>query len=185
LDFGPAGASLVEHALKRARFRRKRLGVPIDHPAKEFDMAHVSFPARGLFATLMCGALTVLSQTASAQNTMTGPPPKPGGQPVGSSTESIEVFAPRLKVERQPINGTLQKVSLEGPVRYDDLNLRTDEGVAEFRSRITQEAADICARLAQVYPVYAAVGTSCVKDAIEDATIRANRVITQAREPTY
>jgi UrcA family protein len=109
-----------------------------------------------------------------------------GANPTGSSTEVIEVEAPRLlKFETQPTNATLQKMSLEGPVRYDDLDLRTDGGVAELRSRIAQESADICAHLALLYPVYAAAGTSCVKDAIDDANVRANRLITKVRQPSY
>jgi UrcA family protein len=157
-------------------------------------MAHlpmrVPMRAGTLFISLFCGVcLTAFPQISGAQNTTIAPPNSPavsGASPAGSSTEVIEVEVPRLlKFETQPTNGTLQKMSLEGPVRYDDLDLRTDGGVAELRSRIAQESADICGHLAQLYPVYAAAGTSCVKDAIDDANVRANRVITRVRQPSY
>lgn len=140
-----------------------------------------------LLSTLMyCSALMVLPSTSGAQNS--APATGGSGAPVSAAagTETIEVDAPRLfSFEPQRTNGSLKKASLAGRVSYADLDLRTDEGVVQLRSRIAQEAADICAQLAQVYPVYAATGTSCVKDAIQDGTIRANRVITTAREPTY
>jgi len=153
-------------------------------------MVHAAVSARGLFVTLMCGVLTLIPKMAGAQDTVTPPPSPAISAPVTGSApeppETIEVFAPRLlKFETQPTNGTLQKVALEGPALYGDLDLRTDAGVVELRSRIRQEAADLCAHLAQIYPVYAAAGTSCVKDAVEDATIRANRVVTQKRESSY
>ena len=141
-----------------------------------------------LFSALMCCALIALPATSEGQTTAPPPPANPSAAtaPATAAPETIEVEAPRLfKFETQTTNGTLQKASLEGPVSYADLDLRTDEGVVELRSRIAHEAADICAHLAQLYPVYAAAGTSCVKDAIEDGTIRANRVIRAVRQPTY
>jgi len=150
-------------------------------------MTHLPMRAGTLFISLFCGAF--FPQISGAQDTTVAPPNSPAvsaASPADSSTEVIEVDAPRLlKFETQPTNATLQKMSLEGPVRYDDLDLRTDGGVAELRSRIAQESADICAHLAQLYPVYAAAGTSCVKDAIDDANVKANRVVTKVRQPTY
>ena len=142
---------------------------------------------RTLFPALMCCAVAILPGISVAQNAAPAPSDSaPAGPMAATAPETIEVEAPRLMTfETQPTNGTLQKVSLEEPVSYADLDLRTDEGVAELRSRIAHEAADICVQLAQLYPVYAAAGTSCVKDAVEDATIRANRVITAVREPSY
>jgi UrcA family protein len=106
--------------------------------------------------------------------------------PSSAAPTTIEVEAPRLlKFETRPTNGTLRNVSLEGPVSYADLDLRTNEGVAELRSRIAHKAADICAHLSELYPVYARAGASCVNDAIETATIRANRLVTQARQASY
>ena len=144
-------------------------------------------PTGGLLSALMCCcALMILPNTAGAQNPVPGTAGAAAPVPASAATETIEVDAPRLFTPgTQRINGSLQKASLEGHVNYADLDLRTDDGVVELRSRIAQKAADICAQLSQLYPVYAASGTSCVKDAIQDGTIRANRVITQVRQPSY
>ena len=147
-------------------------------------MAYLSMRVVTLTMALVSGAAMAFPGISEAQDRTTGVG-TPAGT-AGDTPETVEVIAPRLlKFETQPTNGTLQKASLEGPVRYDDLDLRTDDGVVALRDRIANEAADICAHLAQVYPVYAAAGTSCVKDAIEDATIRANRVIQAVRSPSY
>jgi len=154
-------------------------------------MAHLPTRAGTLFVSLICGAtLTAFPQISGAQDSPVTPPNSPavsGASPAGSSPEIIEVDAPRLlKADDYPrTNGSLQKISLEGPVRYGDLDLRTDGGVAELRTRISAEAADICAHLAQLYPVYQAAGATCVKTAIDDANIRANRVIRRVRQPSY
>lgn len=153
---------------------------------------------------LICCAVMVLPTMSAAQSGPPGeaystvpaapPAPVPAPMPATDSTapasaatapETIEIQAPRLfKFETQPPNGTLQKASLEGRVSYADLDLRTDDGVAELNSRIAQEAANICAQLAQIYPVYAAAGSSCVKDAIQDGSVRASCVIAEVRQPT-
>lgn len=150
-------------------------------------MVQRRMPTFASFSALMCCcALIILPGTAAAQTPVPGTTDAAAPVQAAAADETIEVDAPRLFTPgTQRTNGNLQKASLEGHVNYADLDLRKDDGVAELRSRIAQKAADICAQLSQLYPVYAASGTSCVKDAIQDGTVRANRVIAQARQPSY
>ena len=97
------------------------------------------------------------------------------------STETIEVIGPRLRVERSPMNGPVQRISFSRLVRYDDLNLRTSSGARELRVRIRDTAHDICAQLAAAYPIPEASGTSCYRTALQDAQLRADEAIHDAR----
>ncbi len=100
---------------------------------------------------------------------------------MASSTETIEGYGPHLKVDRAPLNGPVQKVSFSRPVLYGDLNLRTASGARELKSRIRNTARDICSQLAAAYPVPEASGTSCFKTASQDALLRADEAIRDAR----
>jgi UrcA family protein len=117
------------------------------------------------------GALAFVATAASAQD-------------YGRSDEEVDVYAPHYSAEPGHLNGTLGKVSLSRPVRYDDLDLRTRDGAHELRMRVRDEARDICERLADIYPVYEANGTSCYKTAEQDALIKANAAISDARDYT-
>jgi UrcA family protein len=97
--------------------------------------------------------------------------------------EQIEVTAPHFRADNtQRLNGVLQKVSYSNIVHYDDLNLRTRSGARELRLRVRDEAQDVCARLAEAYPVREMQGTSCYKEALENALVRADAAIRDARE---
>jgi UrcA family protein len=100
-------------------------------------------------------------------------------------TESITVNAPRFHGQAARLNGPLEKVSYTGEVRYDDLNLRTRHGARELRLRVRDEAQDVCTRIAEVYPVREAPGTSCYKTALSDGLIHANEAIRDARYQRY
>jgi len=98
------------------------------------------------------------------------------------TTETIRVYAPRhFTVERRPMNGPVQKISLSRSVRYDDLDLRTRTGARELRMRVSAAAADICSQLADISRVHEQPGTSCFTDAKQDALVRADAVIRDAR----
>jgi UrcA family protein len=96
-------------------------------------------------------------------------------------SENITVNAPRFHGEASRLNGPLERVSLSGEVRYDDLNLRTRRGARILRIRVRDEAQDICMRIAEVYPVREAPGTSCYKAALDDGLIHADAAIRDAR----
>jgi UrcA family protein len=99
--------------------------------------------------------------------------------------ESITVTAPHFQGAPMRLNGPLERVSLSGAVRYDDLDLRTWRGARELRMRVRDEAQDICTRIAEAYPVREANGTSCYKSALNDGLIHADEAIVDARNYEY
>jgi UrcA family protein len=97
------------------------------------------------------------------------------------SSEQVQVTAPHFRAESAPLNGPLEKISLSSTVRTDDLNLRTRHGVRELRLRVRDEAKNVCTQLAQAYLVREAPGTSCYREAVDDAMEQADTAIDQAR----
>jgi UrcA family protein len=98
-----------------------------------------------------------------------------------TSGEKIEVYAPRFRVDRSPLNGPVNKISLSRSVYYDDLDLRTASGARELRLRVHDMARDICSQLEDASPVPEAPGTSCYRTAVKDAMWRADDAIRDAR----
>lgn len=127
---------------------------------------------------ILAGTVGVILSAAAAQSQDYG-----GDRPASytSSTETIEVYGPRLRVERAPMNGPVSKLSLSRAVRYDDLNLRTARGAGELRSRIREAAQDVCETLAAAYRVPEMPGTSCYRTALQDAMLRADSAIRDSR----
>jgi UrcA family protein len=117
-------------------------------------------------SALLAGLIVFTASSAYAQDT----------------EEQIQVTAPHYRAQSTPLNGPLEKISLSSNVRYDDLNLRTRSGARELRLRVRDEAQDVCMQLAENYAVREAPGTSCYKDALDDAMLRANTAIREARE---
>lgn len=112
------------------------------------------------------------------------------GQPYGSETayypgnapEDVEVYGPRLHVERGPLNGPLDTVAMSQAVHFDDLDLRTAWGAHELRSRIRFTARMLCRDLDEAYPYPPADGSPpCYRTAVENAMLQADRVIGDAR----
>ena len=99
-----------------------------------------------------------------------------------SNDESVQVYGPRMHVERGPLNGPVEKVSASIIVHYADLDLRSRGGARELRIRVRDAAQEVCAQLADAYPFYAASGTSCYKTALNDAMVRADEAIDSARQ---
>ncbi len=96
--------------------------------------------------------------------------------------ESVTVTAPHFRQDSSQLGGPLERVSLSGVVRYDDLNLQTREGARELRLRVRQEAQAVCRNLAAAYQVYQMNGTSCYKDALNNALLKADEAIQGARD---
>ncbi|HTQ15268.1 MAG TPA: UrcA family protein [Rhizomicrobium sp.] len=124
-------------------------------------------------AMLAGAAGLFFAASASAQDGDYGPPPGP---------ENVPVIAPHIRVEPGPLNGAPEKVSMSVNVRYDDLDLATRDGADELRWRIRATARDVCRNLAAAYPFYALNGTNCYKTARDDAMVRANEAIQNARD---
>ena len=102
-----------------------------------------------------------------------------------ASSEKIEVYAPNFRVERSPLNGPVNKISLSREVRYDDLDLRTARGVRELRLRVHDMARDVCSQLEEAYSVPEAPGTSCYRTAVKDAMWRVDDAIRDVRGYSY
>lgn len=127
-----------------------------------------------LYSTLLAGAFVLAAGAASAQDYGYGPPP---------GDENITVYAPRVHVEpNKRLDGAPEKLSMSVNVRYDDLDLSSREGARELRARVRDSARDVCAQLRDAYPYQKMPGTSCFKDAYENAMVHANEAIQDARE---
>lgn len=127
-----------------------------------------------LSSTLLAGAFVLAAGAAVAQDYGYGPPP---------GEEDITVYAPRLHVDQsKPLDGSPEKLSMSVNVRYDDLDLRSREGARALRDRVRESARDICRQLHDAYPYPKMVGTSCFKDAYENAMVHANEAIQDARD---
>ena len=97
-------------------------------------------------------------------------------------SDSVTVTAPHFRADSTRVGGPLERVSLSGTVRYDDLNLQTREGARELRWRVQEQAQAICRNLAEAYQVYQMNGTSCYKDALDNALVKADEAIEAARD---
>ena len=117
---------------------------------------------------LLAGAFVFAASSAMAQD-YNGP-------------DSVTVTAPRFHADDSKVGGPLERVSLSGIVRYDDLNLQTYEGARELRFRVREEAQAVCRKLAEAYPYYRMNGTSCYKDALDNALVKADEAIQQSRD---
>ncbi|HWA90610.1 MAG TPA: UrcA family protein [Rhizomicrobium sp.] len=106
-------------------------------------------------------------------------------QSYNNGPETIEVIAPRFNFERRPVGAPPGRLSLSQAVSYNDLDLRTRSGAHELRMRVRDTAQEVCARLAEEYPVKQAPGTNCYKTALDDAMARADTAIRDARNYTY
>jgi UrcA family protein len=99
-----------------------------------------------------------------------------------SGMEEVPVYAPHYSYQPgAPLNVLPEKISLSSAVRYDDLDLRSWQGARELRRRIRREAVAVCVQLADDYPVYTIPGPSCYKGALDDAMVRADHIIADAR----
>jgi UrcA family protein len=121
----------------------------------------------------IAGAAIVAASAAGAQD---------NGRDRDSTTETIRVYAPhRFIVERGPGIGPIQKISTSRSVRFDDLDLRSRAGARELRTRVSEAASEICSQLADISRVPEQPGTSCLKEAAQDALVRADAAIRDAR----
>jgi UrcA family protein len=99
-----------------------------------------------------------------------------------SSTEEVIVAAPRHRIERSAIGAPIRDVALSRPVRFDDLDLTTDEGAYVLRERVRYTAQRLCRDLDSRYPITVAEdGPSCYQQALDDAMDQAETAIEDAR----
>ncbi len=96
--------------------------------------------------------------------------------------EQIEVIAPRHHDERSVIGAPIRDVAISQAVRFDDLDLRTQEGAHILRARVRDAARDLCRRLDTRYPISTDDSPPCYSTALDDAMAQADRAIDDARE---
>jgi UrcA family protein len=127
-------------------------------------------------STLLCAAVALLGAGASVAE----PVDLPGGG-TGES-ESLTVDAP--PVHRRLVDGrrrgSTEIVFITHRVSYAGLDLAMHAGVVELRRRIAESAQAACKQLPALAPLADFDTASCVRDAIRDATERADRVIAMA-----
>lgn len=112
-----------------------------------------------------------------------------GAQEYSADRPEEVVVTPPLGYQRSPA-GLLPViiVSQSKAVRYDDLDLRTDDGADTFRSRVYAAARSVCSRLTTAYPATYVGWTArgphdrdCYRDAITRALPGADAAINAAR----
>jgi len=104
------------------------------------------------------------------------------GAAVAQPTEVVVVEAARaLKAPPPSSVATVREVSLQGWVRYADLDLATGAGANELEKRIGETAKSLCKELDEKYPLIE--GDNCVKHAVDAAMVDARKVIDAKRGP--
>jgi UrcA family protein len=126
--------------------------------------------------------LVLIASSAGAQEYG---PPAPGyyGPP-----EEVIVTPPPYATPRSAIGAPIIDASLSRPVRIDDLDLRTEWGVRELRSRISCTASTLCRQLNVMYPATYDGGSDqwprnhdCYRDAFDRGMAQAHGAIRAAR----
>jgi UrcA family protein len=97
----------------------------------------------------------------------------------------LTVHAPR--VFRRPIDGAAGRsntelVAIAHRVSYAGLDLAMHADVLELRKRIGESARTGCEQLAALSPLANLDTARCVREAVEDATARANKLVAAAIE---
>jgi len=139
-------------------------------------------------ALLIGGGLALMAQTAGAQDYGANPAPYPSS---GAPPENVIVRAP--PVGRSYIGAAIRNVSVSRTVRTDDLDLRTEEGAQELRSRVFFTADSLCHWLNAMYPVDAEGWSSgmwprdsrCYRSAVQGGMKQAVNAVSAARGGTY
>ncbi len=126
--------------------------------------------------------LMVIASSAGAQEYG---PPAPGSY---GPPQEVIVTPPPYVHQRSAIGAPIIDASLSRPVRIDDLDLRTDWGVRELRSRISFTATTLCRQLDMMYPVSYDGGSDqwprnheCYRDAFARGMEQAHGAIRAAR----
>ena len=96
--------------------------------------------------------------------------------------EEVIIQAPRYHgPSRSTIGAPIQTEGMSEPVRYDDLDLRTDWGARALHERIRYTAQRLCRELDRRYPVTVSGGPDCYHMAVADAMDQADAAIDRAR----
>jgi UrcA family protein len=83
--------------------------------------------------------------------------------------EGLVVTAERMLTVERPSGVVDQELRVKGRVYYADLDLATDAGKMELKSRITKVASDVCTELDKLLPARTMEHGNCVRDSVERA----------------
>jgi UrcA family protein len=146
-------------------------------------MPNISYSAKLRRLALMSAtALGLALAASSAQAQAYGDGPYGDGYR-SAPAEEIIVTAPRHRQDRSDVTGALiRDVALSQPVRFDDLDLRTDWGAHALEERIRSAAHAMCRQLDIRYPISADNSPPCYSTAVADAMDQADAAIAQARD---
>jgi UrcA family protein len=128
---------------------------------------------------LLCGCLTLLAGNAVFAE------PDRATNNVDDESGFLTVHAPR--VFRRPADGKAgginnELVSIAHRVSYEGLDLAMHADVLELRKRIVESAQTGCEQLAALSPLADLDTAACVREAIDDAMVRAQKVVAAAME---
>jgi len=127
-----------------------------------------------IYAALALGSALVATAAGAAPY---GPVTPPSGM-----DEVITVTAPRPhERQRSSIGAPIVNVSLSREVRFDDLDLRSDRGARELRSRVRHTARALCRQLESQYLVTDDDAYPCTSSAVDGAMQQADEAIESAR----
>ena len=134
----------------------------------------------------------LMASSAGAQGYRYGPYDSGYATYYGPPPEEVIVTPPHYGPSRSSIGAPYQDVSISRPVRIDDLDLRTDWGVARLRDRIGYTARALCSRLNALYPISAddsniswPSDTHCYDRTVDRAWVQADHAIRVARYGNY
>jgi UrcA family protein len=126
---------------------------------------------------LLCGCLTLL-----AGNPVSAEPDSPT-QNVEDESGWLTVYAPRVfrrPADRRASGTNDELVSIAHRVSYAGLDLAMHGDVLELRRRIVESAQTGCEQLAALSPLADLDTANCAREAIEDAMVRARKVVAAA-----
>ena len=136
--------------------------------------------------------LAVIAQRTDAQeNGINAAPVAPDQENVvAGPPQNVILVSPPLG--RNWIGAPIVDVSVSRNIRMDDLDLRTDEGVRQLRSRVFASAGALCRWLNAMYPIDNDGGgwqwvqaSPCYRNAVRNAMAQANNAIRAARGGIY
>jgi UrcA family protein len=99
----------------------------------------------------------------------------------GDSNEVVTVEVPRHQERDSATGAPIENIALSEPVRFDDLDLATEEGAHVLRDRIRRTASQLCRRLGENYVSSSSDGSHCYRDAVDEAMEQADGAIADAR----
>jgi UrcA family protein len=100
----------------------------------------------------------------------------------GGPDEVVTVSVPRHREHSTITGAPIEDIALSQSVRYDDLDLTSDEGVHVLHERIRRTAEQLCRRLDATAPPAVSDSPPCYREAVDEAMEQADDAIDAARD---